>query len=268
MAKGQPFKTLIPVLEDRRARATKYHQQTEEAIAEFMQLDFKDQLRDYNKEVERVNKAIYRLKKQGADVTSFGDLAAAPELMTEAGRFRKMPGVIQGKYEAADATAQKRAEDLLLKNFEKLKTISEGVSGTEYKKRVAEKAQIEKALGLDEPITWKQYNATRHVKTRLTSADYYSLIQYAEEVGYLDDLSRENQPKLKKKEYSSFLKEVNEWLLEQEGTLPSNAITSMKELKKRALQDAIDRPKYIGSKYESAKRKHVVNKRGSKNLGL
>lgn len=268
MAKGQPFRTLIPVLEDRRARATKYHQQTEEAIAEFNQLDFEDQLRDYNKEVERVNKAIYRLKKQGADVTSYGDLAAAPELMTEAGRFRKMPSKLLGKYEAADEIAQKRAEDLLFKNFKKLKTVSEGVSGTEYQKRLAEKAQIEKVLGLDEPLSWKQYNATRHVKTRLTSADYYSLIQYAEEVGYLEDLSRESLPKIKKKEYAAYLRKVNKWLLEQEGKVPSVAVKSMRELKKRALKDAIERPKYIGSKYETAQRKHVLNKRGSKNLGL
>lgn len=268
-ATDSKFKSIAPIITDRRNRATAYHQKTNEAVAEFMQMDFKAQIAKYNKMVEAVNKAVYRLKKSGADVSAFTDLTAAPELMTASGeRFAKFGKNILAKYENAGEGAQKRAEDYLLKDYVKLKTISEGVGKTEYNKRVAEKAQIEQALGLDKPITWRQYAATKVIKEQITTEDYYALIQYAEEVGYIPDLSADSVPKIKVKDYEKFLVKLNAWVIDQEGKLPTGAVTSLKDLKRKAIQDAIDRPRHYTAKYGDVNQRRIIGKRGSAKLGL
>ena len=225
-------------------------------------------VKEYNKTVEAVNKAVYRLKKSGADVSAFTDLGAAPELMTDEGRFAKFGKNTLDKYANATEGQQKRAEDYLLKDYQKLKTISEGVGKREYNKRVAEKAEIEKALGLDKPITWKEYAATQTVKNQITSADYYALLLYADDVGYLPDLhDQANIPKIKVKDYGKFLDQINIWLLENDKVSPE-AVYSLEDLKKRALKDATERPRLYSAKYGDKDERRIIGKRGSVKLGL
>ncbi len=251
----------------RRVRGVEFQQKTKEAVLEFMQLDFEEQILAYNRTVEATNKAIYRLKKSGADVGAFTDIKDARELMTEAERFKKFGSNILSDYTNASEARKRKAEDLLLKNFAKLKTVSEGVGKKEYNKRVKEKAELEKALNVKEPLTWEQFGATKDITEEIESPDYYALIQYAEEVGYIPDLSAENQPELKKEEYMDFLGKVNQWLIEQKGTLPKNAVQSLEDLKRLEAEQRIERPKYMTAKYEDKERK-ARKRRGSKNLGL
>ena len=262
------FNKIAPIYEDRAARKQRYRKQTAEAVAEFNQLDFAGMVKEYNKTVEAVNKAVYRLKKSGADVSAFTDLGAAPELMTDEGRFAKFGKNTLDKYANATEGQQKRAEDYLLKDYQKLKTISEGVGKREYNKRVAEKAEIEKALGLDKPITWKEYAATQTVKNQITSADYYALLLYADDVGYLPDLhDQANIPKIKVKDYGKFLDQINIWLLENDKVSPE-AVYSLEDLKKRALKDATERPRLYSAKYGDKDERRIIGKRGSVKLGL
>ena len=262
------FNKIAPIYENRAARKQQYRKQTAEAVAEFNQLDFAGMVKEYNKTVEAVNKAVYRLKKSGADISAFTDLAAAPELMTDEGRFAKFGKNTLDKYANATEAQQKRAEDYLLKDYQKLKTISEGVGKKEYNRRVKEKAEIEQALGLDKPITWKEYAATQTVKNQITSADYYALLLYADDVGYLPDLhDQSNIPKIKVKDYGKFLDQINVWLLEQDNTSPE-AVYSMEDLKKRALKDATERPRLYTAKYGDKDERCIVAKRGSLKLGL
>ena len=262
------FNKIAPIYENRAARKQQYRKQTAEAVAEFNQLDFAGMVKEYNKTVEAVNKAVYRLKKSGADISAFTDLAAAPELMTDEGRFAKFGKNTLDKYANATEAQQKRAEDYLLKDYQKLKTISEGVGKKEYNRRVKEKAEIEQALGLDKPITWKEYAATQTVKNQITSADYYALLLYADDVGYLPDLhDQSNIPKIKVKDYGKFLDQINVWLLEQDNTSPE-AVYSMEDLKKRALKDATERPRLYTAKYGDKDERRIVAKRGSLKLGL
>lgn len=262
------FNKIAPIYEDRAARKQQYRKQTAEAVAEFNQLDFAGMVKEYNKTVEAVNKAVYRLRKSGANISAFTDLAAAPELMTDEGRFAKFGKNTLDKYANATEGQQKRAEDYLLKDYQKLKTISEGVGKREYNKRVAEKAEIEKALGLDKPITWKEYAATQTVKNQITSADYYALLLYADDVGYLPDLhDQSNIPKIKVKDYGKFLDQINVWLLEYEKVSPE-AVYSLEDLKKRALKDATERPRLYSAKYGDKDERRIVAKRGSVKLGL
>lgn len=251
----------------RRARGVQYQQKTSEAVMEFMQLDFESQVRAYNRSVEAANKAIYRLKKSGADVSAFTDLADARELLTHEGRFRKFGKDTINKYKEASEAAQHKAEDYLLKDFEKLKTITEGIGKKEYQKRVAEKEELETALGLDEPLTWEQFGATKALTEEIESPAYYAILLYAEEVGYIPDLTAENQPALKKSEYMGFLKKVNKWMADEYGTVPVNAVKSLEDLKRLEAQVLIDRPKYMTKKYEDTERK-ARKRTGSRKLGL
>ena len=262
------FSKIAPIYENRAARKQQYRKQTAEAVAEFNQLDFAGMVKEYNKTVEAVNKAVYRLKKSGADISAFTDLSAAPELMTDEGRFAKFGKNTLDKYAEATEAQQKRAEDYLLKDYQKLKTISEGVGKKEYNRRVKEKAEIEQALWLDKPITWKEYAATQTVKNQITSADYYALLLYADDVGYLPDLHDQSEiPKIKVKDYGMFLDKINTWLLEQENT-SAEAVYSMEDLKKRALKDATERPRLYTAKYGDKEERRIVAKRGSLKLGL
>lgn len=251
----------------RRARGMEFQRKTSEAVLEFMQLDFESQVKAYNRSVEAANKAIYRLKKSGADVSAFTDIIDARELMTPEGRFRKFGKETIDKYQKATEAAQNRAEDYLLKDFEKLKTVTEGVGKTEYKKRVEEKKQLEAALNLDEPLTWEQFGATKALTEEIESPAYYAILLYAEEVGYIPDLSAESQPALKKSEYMGFLKKVNKWMADEYGTVPTNAVKSLEDLKRLEAQVLIERPRYMSKKYEDTERKSR-KRTGSRKLGL
>ena len=255
------------VVSARKERIAKYQKRTGEQIAEFMQHDFNEQLAMYNRSVEAANKAIYRLKKSGADVSAFTELTEARELLTSEGRFKKFGKEFLEKYENASEAAKRRAEDYLLKDFAKLKTITEGVGKKEYNRLLGEKAELEKQLGLDEPLTWEQFNATRTLEEELGNPDYYALLQYAEEVEYIPDLSGENQPKLKKSEYMGFLRKVNTWFMQQKGELPTNAVLTLEDLKRLESKQSFERPRYYSKKYEETERKKR-KRTGSKQLGL
>lgn len=254
------------ILENRANRVKQFQDKSAEKIAEFMQADFQTQVELYNKQAAAANRAMYRMKQKEQDTEAFFESSEVAELLTEKGNFYKFGKRILAKYEKADETAKQRAQDLLLKDYAKLVTATEGMGSAEYERRVKEKEDIEKIFHQGE-LDWKDYRAVKNIDKKVSYADYYAVIQYAEEVGYIDSLAKEDQPDLKKKDYLKFLKEVNAWEREEFGEAQQN-FKSIEDLKRLEAQQYLDRPVYMGKKYEDPKRAEYMRKRGSRKLGL
>ena len=254
------------ILKNREERVKQFQQKSAENIADFMQADFQSQIEMYNKKAAAANRAMYRMRGKGQDTEAFFETSEVEELLTGQGNFLKFGKRILSKYENADETAKQRAQDLLLKDYAKLVTATEGMGSKEYKRRVKEKQEIAATLHEDD-LDWKDYRAVKNIDKKVSYADYYAVIQYAEEVGYIDSLAKEDQPDLKKKDYLKFLKEVNAWEREEFGEAQQN-FKSIEDLKRLEAQQYLDRPVYMGKKYEDPKRAEYMRKRGSRKLGL
>ena len=257
---------LRDILSTRESRVKQYQQKSGESISEFMQQDFAKQVEMYNQKVAAANRAMYRMRAKDQSAEAFFEQSEVEELLTEKGNFRKFGKRIMQKYENADENAKRRAQDLLLKDYAKLATATEGMGSEEYERRVKEKQQIGEILHQGE-LDWKDYRAVKNIDKKVSYADYYAVIQYAEEVGYIDSLAKEDQPDLKKKDYLKFLKEVNAWEREEFGETQQNFRT-IEDLKRLEAQQYLDRPVLMGKKYEDPKRAEIMRKRGSRKLGL
>ena len=257
---------LRDILSTRELRVKQYQQKSEESISEFRQQDFAKQIEMYNQKAAAANRAMYRMRAKDQSTEAFFEQSEVEELLTEKGNFRKFGKRIMQKYENADENAKRRAQDLLLKDYAKLVTATEGMGSEEYERRVKEKQQIEETLHQGE-LDWKDYRAVKNIDKKVSYADYYAVIQYAEEVGYIDSLAKEDQPDLKKKDYLKFLKEVNAWEREEFGETQQNFRT-IEDLKRLEAQQYLDRPVLMGKKYEDPKRAEIMRKRGSRKLGL
>ena len=254
------------ILKNREERVKQFQQKSAENIADFMQADFQSQIEMYNKKAAAANRAMYRMRGKGQDTEAFFETSEVEELLTGKGNFLKFGKRILAKYENADETAKQRAQDLLLKDYAKLVTATEGMGSEEYERRVKEKQEIAATLH-EEDLDWKDYRAVKNIDKKVSYADYYAVIQYAEEVGYIDSLAKEDQPDLKKKDYLKFLKEVNAWEREEFGEA-QQSFKSIEDLKRLEAQQYLDRPVYMGKKYEDPKRAEYMRKRGSRKLGL
>lgn len=254
------------ILKNREERVKQFQQKSAEKIADFMQADFQSQIEMYNKKAAAANRAMYRMRGKGQDTEAFFETSEVEELLAGKGNFLKFGKRILAKYENADETAKQRAQDLLLKDYAKLVTATEGMGSKEYERRVKEKQEIAATLHEDD-LDWKDYRAVKNIDKKVSYADYYAVIQYAEEVGYIDSLAKEDQPDLKKKDYLKFLKEVNAWEREEFGEV-QQSFKSIEDLKRLEAQQYLDRPVYMGKKYEDPKRAEYMRKRGSRKLGL
>lgn len=249
------------------ARATERREKADESVAAFMQLDFHEQIEAYNRRASSVNRQLQRLKKEGKDVSMFTELEDMTELLTEKGNIAKFGKRILKKYDEADEASKRRAEELLLRDYHKMMVATENIGYREYELRIKEKDEFEKAIGAGE-LSWKEYNAVKQIEKKLTYADYYAVMMYADEVGYIANTDKVNQPELKKNQYLSYLKEVNRWAESKGIMIPNKAEESLEGLKKLEAMQYAERPEYLGKKYMDKERRKIMQARGSKKLGL
>lgn len=254
------------VLDTRAQRVKQFQQKSKEMIAEFNQMSFEEQVAEYNRRASAANRAMYRMRDKEQSTEAFFETSEVAELLTEKGNFAKFGKRILAKYENADENSKRRARDLLLKDYAKLVTATEGMGSEEYERRVKEKEDIEKIFHQGE-LDWKDYRAVKNIEKKVSYADYYAVILYAEEVGYIDSLAKEDQPDLKKKDYLKFLKEINAWEREQFGE-SQQSFRTIEDLKRLEAQQFLDRPVLMGKKYEDPVRAKNMRVRGSRKLGL
>lgn len=253
----------ILAIRERRVRA--YRQKSDEKIVEFNQMSFEEQVETYNRAAAAANRAMYRMRAKDQDTGAFFEVSEVEELLTGKGNFSKFGKRILAKYQNASENAKQRAEDLLLKDYAKLVTATEGMGTEEYERRLMERQAIGDTL--HKRIDWSEYRAVKNIERNITYADYYAVIQYAEEVGYIDSLAKEDLPDLEKKDYLKYLKEVNKWEREQFGET-QQTFKRIEDLKQLEAQQFLDRPVYMGKKYENSVRAGRIRARGSKKLGL
>lgn len=266
-------------LKPREVRYTTQTGKTDGSLFDFMQLSFSEQLDVYNRKVESANRQLRRLRAKGVDVSAFTDIEKGEELLTEKGNFIRYPKQYKEDFEKASSTIKSRAYRLIERRYHKLSVMTEGLGVTEYERRVREKAEIEKMFGFEKPMTWLQYNATRVVTTNWNKGfDYYSVMQYAEEIGYIPDLTAGGQTEFKSlvnklgesgssMGYQETINALNEWYIGKYGDLPEKAVVDINTLKRREVREVKERPNYLYHRY-GGERVEVLSAFTSSKLGF